>query len=313
MGQHPILDFLADSSDKDLYMRSSWKDSLDGDRSVIAFFLTILNLFLFFLLLVRGSQQGLVAILIALFSLFVCGLLFLFSLGLSISGLRRRESLAPVSLFLNLISIAAVIFFSVIYPRIDTPERQARREQRLREQRRELALSRDNGGISLNENSFLFQLVNKPWWTPSFLVLFCGAGTIYLVRRRAARNLPQESQPSPAPAEPLQARCPKCSSEVSSVLANGGSLCPQCGATLVATRLPRETRGPTLSDHLPQGSSISRIITLLAIVLFSLLSLLWLGLLLAGQWATSKTVALLILLFFLALGLFSFALRERGL
>jgi hypothetical protein len=298
----------------------SLKQSSDGWGSLLACFLAIINLFLASMLLGGGSGSTSLVSLVQLVRLiFVCIPIFLVCLSLGIAGAAKRESLSLASLFLTLSTTGAVIFFSVVYPaNFDTPQKRAVREQRSLEQRRLRDRDRANGDIRLNENSLAFRLVNTSWWTPTFIALFATSGAILLVRRRVlsagASALPVAADTA-FTAEPLPARCPKCAADVTTILSKGGSICSTCGTTLVLSRLAPDAppeRAFFISQLLFEGSPLRRIPALLGVVILILLALLYVGLLLAGEWIASKRIAMLILVGFCALILMWLKVRERA-
>ena len=97
------------------------------------------------------------------------------------------------------------------------------------------------------------------------------------------------------------------------MLARGGSICTGCGLTLVISRSFHDpsARTPLLHELLFGGSPLQRIAVLIILSLLIGLALIWLGLILAGQWIPSKKVMGLILLCLLFLAaLAAFRLRR---
>jgi hypothetical protein len=233
----------------------------------------------------------------------ICVPLFLLCLGLGINGAYKRETFGYTAIVLTLATFGGAIYIHIIDPVFfDTAERRARREQRAIEDRRQRYITkraqeakRANGDILISEDSLIVDLVTSRWWVPGCGGLFLLVGGFWVAERRKQhlRTTKLACKPQDGSETVLVARCPKCGVDVSGLLQKQEIKCSSCGLMLVLSRSQdaETTYRLPVRDLLISGSFPRRLAALLLVLATATLGLIFVGLMLAGQWIPAKTVA----------------------
>lgn len=265
-------------------------------------------LFAFVLLLVgfmvgepHGSgmiDPGVVAFVIFLI---VCVPIFCLGVIFGILAVAQGQLWGYASGLLNLIVMTALVFFHLHTSTPTTHRTQVERVKIMHERERsarEAKIRRDNGDISLSEDSLVFKIVTAPWWRMGCASVVGIAAVAWAGRRlrgrfAIAKNRTEKKRLSLIE-ELVETHCPKCKAEVTKILGAGGSICPACHTQFIFTRGTSSAswslRDSALGELLFDGSTFQRVGALLCLSIIVILGLLWCGLMLFGQWIASKNV-----------------------
>jgi hypothetical protein len=224
--------------------------------------------------------------------LIVCVPIFCLGVVFGIVAIVQGQPWGYASGLLNLIVMAALLFFRLHPSTPATPAEQVKIMQERERSTREAKIRRDNGDISLSEDSLIFKIVTAPWWRMGCACVVGTAAVLWAGRRLREQFAVAQSRIEPG-APVLEAHCPKCKGDVTKILKAGGSICPACHTQFIFTRGTSTVSGSfasVLGELLFEGSKFQRVGALLCLSILVILGLVWCGLMLLGQWIASKNV-----------------------
>jgi hypothetical protein len=283
-----------------------------GWSAMISWLLAFVLLFVGFMAGDVRGDSGIIdpALVSTVIFIVVCGPIFLLAVTAGIIAIAQGKPWGYASLLLNVIVLAGLLFYRFGNWSSATSASPAERAKQLQERQRaeqEAKRRRDNGDISLSENSFVYKVVTAPWWRLGCASVVGIGFTIWAGRRLIRQvKIPDPSEKSAAVAAAQQAHCPKCKADVTQILSSGGSICAACGTQFIfARRIPKRSssfRESALGELLFDGSTLQRIGALLLVSILVILGLVWCGLMLSGQWIASKNLFAVMFLVAASLG-----------